>query len=334
MRIKRREIAAFLAALLLFLCLSCLTGAFLRPVRENYGCMWREYLKEPRDSTDVLFFGSSLVYCDVAPAWIWAESGLRSYVMAGPEQTIPITYYYIKEAFRTQSPQLIMLEMTGMFYEKYQNYTKANIDFMPISVNRLAAIFTAAEPKLVPALLFPLFSYHDRWDSIGKKEIMRKLTPAAADPLAGYTFLSDACTPPEYAERTAFTADSDTYRENLRWLEKIRDYCEKQNAALLLYAAPSAGRIPAEAMAALRQDTAALGLTFIDFNDILPELGVDDARDWYDFLHFNVRGAEKFSRWLGTFLTERQGLTTLEEKDAVWAEKLAYLVCLTEKAEL
>ena len=331
MRSKRREIAAFLAALLLFLCLSWGMGALLRPVREGYGSMWQAYRREPRESLDVLFFGSSLVYCDVAPAWLWAESGLRSYVMAGPEQTIPITYYYIREACRTQSPRLVMLEATGMFYEKYQNYTRANIDYMPLSANRLAATFTAAERELVPDLLYPLFSYHDLWNTISRADIQKKLAPAA-DPLAGYTFLSEACPPPDYAERAEFTADSDTYRENLRWLEKIRDFCAQQDTELLLYIAPSAGRIPAAAMETLRADVSALGLTLTDLNEALPELGIDDTRDWYDFLHFNARGAEKFSRWLGADLAETQDLTPAAGEDAVWTERLAYLEKLAGEA--
>ena len=61
----------------------------------------------------MLFFGSSMVYCDVVPAIIWEETGLRSYVMAGPEQTIPITYYYLREACKTQSPQAVVIELTG-----------------------------------------------------------------------------------------------------------------------------------------------------------------------------------------------------------------------------
>ena len=331
MRCKRREIAAFLAALLLFLCLSLGAGALLRPVREQYGSVWSAYRLEPENSMDVLYLGSSLAYCDIAPAWVWEESGLRSFVMAGPEQTLPISYYYLREACRTQSPQLVMLEATGMFFEKYQNYTKANIDYMPLSFNRLAATFTAAEPELVPDLLFPLFSYHDRLESIETEELRQKLRPAT-DPLAGYTFLNEACAPPEYAERTEFTAQSETYRDNLRWLERIRDFCAGRDIELLLFVAPTAGRIPAAAMETLRQDAKTLGIELTDLNEALPELGIDDGRDWYDFLHFNIRGAEKFSRWLGDYLAARPELTPSAAEDAAWTAKLAHLETLAGEA--
>ena len=321
---KRREIAAFCAAVLLFLLLSWGAGALLRPNRTEFGSMWPAFLREPKDSADVLFFGSSLVYCDVAPAWIWAESNLRSYVMAGPEQTIPISYYYIREACRTQTPRLVMLEATGMFYAQYQNYTRANISYMPLSGNRIAAAFTAAEPSLRFGLLYPLYDYHERWTEVTAEELRANLAPGE-DRFAGYTLLTDACDAPTPFEREDFTADSDTYRTNLRWLEKLRDFCAGRGIALELYIAPSASRIPAAALQTLRDDLAARGIALTDCNEALPALGIDDSADWYDYLHFNVRGAEKFSRWLGRRLAEELPAQADAAETARWSERLRAL---------
>ena len=71
---KRREAAAILLAVLLFAGISHLLGQILMPVRKEYGSDWDHYLQEEQNSLDVLFFGSSLVYCDVIPAVIWRES--------------------------------------------------------------------------------------------------------------------------------------------------------------------------------------------------------------------------------------------------------------------
>ena len=319
-----REIAAFLAALMLFLLLSWGAGTLLRPNRTEYGSMWPAYLRETKHSADVLFFGSSLVYCDVAPAWIWAESGLHSYVMAGPEQTIPISYYYIREACRTQSPRMVVLEATGMFYQEYQNYTRANISYMPLSANRIAAAFSAAEPSLRFGLLYPLYDYHERWTSVTKDELRFNLAPPE-DRFAGYTLLTDACEAPQPYERGDFTADSDTYRANLRWLEKLRDFCGEKGIELQLYIAPSASRIPSAALATLRDDLDARGIALTDCNETLPELGIDDGADWYDYLHFNVRGAEKFSRWLGRRLAEKLPAPADDPEAGLWSERLRAL---------
>ena len=80
--------------------------------------------------------------------------------MAGSEQTLSITYWYLKEVFKTQSPSAVVLEATSLFFAQYQNYTQLNIDLMPFSPNKLGAIFTAAEPELRTGLLFDLWFYH------------------------------------------------------------------------------------------------------------------------------------------------------------------------------
>ena len=104
----------------------------------------------------------------------------------------------------------------------------------------------------------------------------------------------------------------------LRW-------APKEGIALQLFIAPSAARIPPQARQTLRDDLSALGIELSDFNDALPELEVNDDTDWFDNLHFNVRGAEKFSRWLGRRLA---GTTAAEPDDpdaARWSERLSYL---------
>ena len=124
---------AVLAALLLGL-----AGLALRPARVNYGAVWGPYRAEPADSLDYLYLGSSYAYCDVNPALVYDASGLTGYVLAGPEQTLSQTYYYLKEALRTQSPQAVILEASALHFARYQSYTQINVGYMPFSRNKLS----------------------------------------------------------------------------------------------------------------------------------------------------------------------------------------------------
>lgn len=320
---KVQHIIAFLLALLLFLSISWGLAWVLMPNRVNYGCMWGAYKKEERNSIDVLFFGSSMVYCDIVPSCIWEESGLRCYDVTGPEQTMPITYNYIREALRTQTPKLIMLDATEMYFKEYQRYTKANISYMPFGMNRIRATATAAEKEELGGLIFPLYNYHTRWETVKLDEIRKRLSPEA-DILAGYTYLSTAAPYTKEYDRTS-SAETETYQENLEWLAKIKKCCDDKGVELKMFLNPSIGKIPAAALNTLRTDAAAMGLTVIDFNDNLSELGIDNDRDWYDTLHFNCRGAEKFSHWLGTYLpTLADAPERSAEEDAYWQERAEY----------
>lgn len=96
--IFKRELAAFLAAAAVLG--GILAGAthYLTPQQHDYGSVWGMYEQEQTDSIDVLFFGSSVTYCDVVPAVYWENSGLTAFVQAGPEQPLPLTLDYLKPA--------------------------------------------------------------------------------------------------------------------------------------------------------------------------------------------------------------------------------------------
>ena len=328
---KGRECAAILLALVIFLGLGFGLGQLLMPPRTEYGSLWDAYRQEPEESLDVLFFGSSLVYCSVVPACIREESGLKSFVLAGPEQTMPMTYAYIREACRSQSPQIVALDCTGMFFHRYEHYAKANIGYMPLGSNRLAATFRAAEPGEWPGLLFPLLTYHGRWREITIDDLKARLRPQTSE-TAGYTLLTDIAAEQAPAVWDAYTPEQADYARNLAYLAKIRDFCAEKGAELLLYVTPTASKLPETSLETLRSDAAALGISLTDFNESLPELGIDDSTDWYDSLHFNLRGAVKFSRWLGSRLAE-DGKTTedTEETAALWRQRTEYIHKKTEE---
>ena len=311
MKKKTRFLAPVLAGCLILL--GCyLLGWLLMPPRQNFGSTWESYLQEEKNTVDVMVFGSSIAYCDVIPATIYERTGATGYVMAGAEQTIPITYYYIRQALATQSPKTILVEATGMFYHQYQNFTKVNIGYMPWSWNRLEATAKTAEPEERFGLFFPLYAYHSRWQEVGLGEIAQHLRPQVYL-MAGYTFLTDSMPNPPEKERD-FSADTDTYRENLTYLQKIGELCRQEGCQLVIYIAPTKSKIPAQALEQLKKDAQAIGgAVFLDCNPDLPTLGIDDETDWYDTLHFNVLGAVKFSEYLAAYLKEQGFLPEKQE---------------------
>lgn len=318
---KRTWALAAAVSLVLALALSYGAAWLLMPPRQSYGAAWESYLQEDRDSVDVLFFGSSLVYCNIVPGVIWERSGVTTFLAAGPEQTIPTTYHYIREACRTQHPKVVAVEVTGMFYPRYTNYTKANLLYMPWSLDRLQATAVGAEREVRADCLFPILEFHSRWKDVTAGEIRTHLFPET-DPFAGYTFLDQGRFPGEMNYRTEFTAQGENYRRNLAYLEKIDRYCREEGMDLLLFVTPAVSRIPPEALAALREDIGGLSAVFMDFNEIVDQLDVDDRTDWYDNLHFNCIGAEKFSRYLADYLTGELGLVpTQGEDETLWQSR-------------
>ena len=114
----------------------------------------------------MLFLGSSYAYCDWNPGVMYAESALTGYVLGGSEQTPAITYWYLREALKTQKPSVVVMEGSSLFFARYQNYTQINLGYMPWGMNRVKAIFDAAEPDKRLGLFFDLYFYHDRWKEL------------------------------------------------------------------------------------------------------------------------------------------------------------------------
>lgn len=326
---KYREIIAIILAVILFLLLCFSAAGLLIPYRSEYGVNWGSFKEEEeRNSMDVLFFGSSMSYCNVVPAVVYEQCGLSSYVVAGPEQTIPISYYYIKEACKTQQPQAIVLELTGMFFDKYQNYTLANISCMPYGLNRLGATFNAAERERIPGLLFPILDYHDRWYKVGIDNAKKNLFPEK-DMLAGYTFLSDANAQKDITERNC--APDDAYTYALEYLGKICSFCTDKGIELILYISPAYSRIPEDKLAKLTIDLESLDYSaFIDFNSDAQwaAIAADSETDWYDSMHYNCRGAERFSRVISDLLVSEGISPTADSSSADWQQRYEHFTSM------
>jgi hypothetical protein len=79
----------------------------------------------------------------------------------------------------------VFIGVTAMFFPRYTNFAKANIGYMPRSLNRLAATFKTAERAEWLGLLFPLYNYHDRCKDVR----LRDFNPYAPDSGRGYAHL-------------------------------------------------------------------------------------------------------------------------------------------------
>lgn len=320
---KRRFLKEIIAALLcisLFLVISLYAGRALMPEPEGYTAHWEQYAEEPEDSIDVLVFGSSLAYCDVIPATIYAASGLTSYVMAGPEQTLSVTYYYLKECLKTQSPQLILLEGTSLLFDEFEGYATANVAYMPYSLNRIQAAYCAAPAEDRRELLFPMYAYHSRWDDVPLSTFLPE--KHTTDPLAGYVYLSDATAQGERTERS-MDVSREIFQENVEYLYKIQALCRREDIRLVLFFSPVFQYIPEELMAQIL--TSASGLPILDYNRRFDDLTLDADTDFYDYLHLNVSGAQKFSAILADdLLAFCQPQSAAADAD-LWSSRIAYL---------
>ena len=327
-KISRREplwCLAFLltAALLLHLC-----GNILRPAHTDYGSTWSAYLSEPENSIDVLFLGSSYAYCDWNPAVMYGESGLTGYVMGGSEQTPAITYWYLKEALRTQTPSVVVMEATSLFFDRYQNYTQINLGYMPWGMNRVKAILECAEEDKKLGLFWDLYFYHDRWKELGLVDIKKAIIPAGADDLKGHTAVDQVF---EQTEGGPFLSEmrqsEEVYRQNITDFDRIAGLCAQEGIDLIVTINPTYSQYTPAVYDTLKADVEKNpGVRFVNWSNSFEEVGLDPTVHLYDGGHLNQDGAKIFSAYTGRYLLSlgyeprEQG----EENRRAWAAAAEY----------
>ena len=320
MKGKAERRAILLSALLL--CLLLLgAGWLLLPYEDYNGTDWRAFRAEPENTVDVLYIGSSLVFCNIDPTAVYLESGLTGYVVAGPEQSVPISYAYLREAGRTQAPQAVFLELNGLFYSSDETFTLSDIAFMPRGINRLRASISSAGPESWPGLLFPLLNYHDYWVSFSPALLRARLHPTV-ELQAGFHPQTAVKPLPASEYRQEYPSFYPAYLETLR---DCAAWCRERGTALYLFYAPTYLTASPALKEQLRADLSDQEIAgWIDFTEAetAAAVGLDPETDWADKMHLNLQGAEKLSLYLADFL-RGEGFAPAGTADAtLWQRRL------------
>lgn len=265
------------------------------------------YNEEP-NSMDVIFFGSSHMYCSVDPAIFHKETGLDSYVFATQQQPLWITYYYMKEALKTQRPNLMAVEVHMAIHdgEGYldEATNHAAIDPIPMSGNKLDMIKASVPIGERRHYIFNIMKYHDRWEELKMSDYLRDYKNST-DPYKGYVKLDEVSEDVEWEDVSRVTESDVANTKNLYYISKIIELAKEENISLLLFKAPSNATADEKRYynyvgeMAINHD-----IEYIDFNTSYhyEKIGLDVARDFYDKKHLNASGVSKFVPYFCGFL--------------------------------
>ncbi|GAB1477413.1 hypothetical protein MASR2M70_22530 [Bacillota bacterium] len=268
------------------------------------------YNEEP-DSFDVLFFGSSHMYCSVDPEILKEETGLRAYVFATQLQPLWISYHYMIEALKTQKPKLLVLEVNMAAKYGQEEYldeatNHAAIDPIPMSLNKMRMIFASAPHGQRRYYIFNIMKYHDRWESLEKPDYVRTYR-IATDPEKGYVRLDKVEADVAWEDVSGITESLESSQKNIDYLNRIMDLARQNGIPLLLFKSPS--NVTAEEKMyynGVGELAAEKGVTYIDFNSSYHyhEMGINLEEDFYDQRHLNENGVKKFVPYFGGFLQD------------------------------
>lgn len=280
----------------------------------NVSVKVKGFYAEEENTLDVIFIGSSQMYADMAPAVLFSEYGITSYDFCANEQPLWISYYYIKEALKHQNPKVIVLDVFTAYGGDYEEegVTHINLDDLPLSFNKLAAIHDSVPVGMRYSYYFPLAKYHNTWTDFyeGKAELAFY---HAKDPYKGYSPFVFAA---DYGEGAKAEVVNQTEKAPIpdkarAWLLKIIELCRQEEVPLVLVKTPNGNAERQKLYNSVAELAEETETPFLNMNVLL------DGQ-----AHINVLQAEKVSIMMGKYLTAHYEFEDKRENPdfASWAE--------------
>ena len=300
---------------------------------------------EDNETIDVALIGSSEMYSGVIPARTYEKYGFTCYPYATASSTAGAMITQIDEVERTQTPSLVVIEINAFLYatdnEEKESSIRNYIDNVPLNINKFKYIQrTPAVRKLGRReFLFPIFKYHGVW--IDYPEPWEMLKTRVTQDSRGYTLLKGFKTTANHLKvkdkiynSTAPTDDTKNPLEE-RYEQRLRDFlqhCKDHEIRNLLFIRAPHVVTDETYKRFTRANTVKdifdeYGFTYINFERDFNMMALDPEEYYYNYDHFNIYGAEKFTDYLSEILVEKFDITPteLDEKHkAEWEEGVEF----------
>lgn len=278
----------------------------------------KEFYSLPKNSIDVLVGGNSQILAGYCAPQIFNESGITSFGLGTCSQPIYASYYWLKEALKTQSPKVYLLEVSGLygktgdaFYIKALAEMKNNLNKVEAARNITDGIFS----EEFFAYFSDIYRYSSRWSDL-KKGDYGFIRGTMEKSYLGYAALeqtydeSENINPKDYPVRLTDKTEPFAQDENEVYLRKIVDLCKENNIQFALFKTVKESWTD-EMHTAVKNLADELNVQFFDMNteDVFSSLDINCATDFYDPDHLNYIGAAKTAKAYIKFLTESFELT-------------------------
>lgn len=285
-------------------------------------------MRQPDHSYDVILAGPSHIQHAIHPAQLFGEHGIASCNTATAAQSVPTSYYVIKEMIARHDPELVVMDLFCLFlpdaYSSPARFHQA-IDNFPLGKTKIEAIYDLAYEDRAE-YLFNFLLYHDRWRVFGTYDFTVFWNFNET-----YQLLHETTPFPAPFSPVPLSETAEIPEISLNYLKKIVDLCKQTDTQLLLTVIPYRADVDNNDTSAIVQQqmfntVAGLAQQWdVDFfNGLhhLDEIGFDFNTDMAEFSHVNALGSRKISEYMGKYITTHYDLPNhLENPDyAHWYE--------------
>lgn len=286
----------------------------------DYGvCSMVNFYEQPENSIDVLTVGTSLAYAGINTNVLWSEYGIAAYNLCSAEQPYWVSYYVIREALKTQSPKVLLLDAKPSIYTRdYSKRGRTILSTYGIKgvENRIGAMLACVEkPQDAVGYILGLPQVHSNYKDVEISDFFLLDNGGRGSNWKGYIEV-DAV---EHHQKPSLVWTSTKRNMNEReeeYVRKIFELCEEEGIEVMLVGFPNPDYASDHMYYnALWEVASEYGVTGINYNDPDLKYGLRYSSDFADWQHLNVKGSMTFSRRLGADLLERYELQDHREEE-------------------
>ena len=296
-------------SVILLLVLNCVNNIFEFKDGDGIYCLKKLYELE-NDTVDVLILGSSHAFEDYNTGTLWDEHGISSFILGGSIQPLWNTYYYLKEALKTQHPSLIILEgyMTTCIGEYLDDARIIKNNYgLHWSLDKVNAIKASAPKDRWGEFMLEYSQYHTRYSDLSRGDFLKNQGMPLYDDWKGFgcnmAVLPSEVEVPDFSgitDRVPLAEKTEQYYRatielaqdaDIPLLVTINPYASINESAQMYY--NTAADIAAE-----------YGVPFLHESVIREGAGLDFTADAADGEHLNSIGNQKFSSYMGKYIKE------------------------------
>lgn len=273
-----------------------------------------EFYKLEKNSVDVLFLGSSHAVSSFIPQELYNRYGITSYNLGTEQQSIVISYYWLKEALQTQNPEVVILDTYVLFpYQENEPLNSAEaairlaMDFMKwgkVKCEAVRDICRLDKEQSVLSYYLTNIRYHTRWKSLVPQDFLYG-EYVKMPGLMGYSTASHGAVSDTYKPLEPGSSDDKAEMVPLmkEYLEKIIDLCRQRKIELILVKTPTTLET-IQKYNTLNSMYKSHHVPFYDFNEasLYEKTGFSFVDDMVDDGHLGLSGGQKITNYLGEIL--------------------------------
>lgn len=310
-----------------------LFGCFDKVFSFKYSKCLDKFYELPDNTVDVLFIGSSHVYKGIDPSVLYEEYGIAAYNLGSASQPIWNSYYYLEEALKTQTPELIVLEcykVTGNEQYADASTTIKATSGMRFSKTYIEAIKASVEdPKerMNFYLRFPW--YHARYEEINGGDFLDNYGNPHYDNFLGY--IPEQRLVEEEIPQNINSIDKvePISEKNMLYLNKMVELAKEHDIPMMFLIAPFCKTADEKQpyYNALEQYAEEKQIPLVNGNKYYDEIGLIATEDFGKGKHLLYSGAKKFTKYVGAYLDENYDLPDKRNHPdyGIWQRNVEYM---------